>query len=374
MRGSGIALAALGGSGLSLGLPFLGGCSAVDRLLGKDRLVRDHMGRDVLVPAASKLRSVYVTSPLAQLFCFSVAPDLLAGTSRLFSPVELEFLPQGTESLDYLGTLSRGGIINSDALKINGVQLVFSISGTALTAVNIDMGLELERESGIPVFFIDGSFERIDDSYRLLGECLNREERASGLALYCEQILQQVTDALAAVPQRDLLRYYYAEGPEGLFTETDDSQHSLAFKLARGINVADKEQLIEGRNELVPVTPEQLVSWDPDIIITGFTVGWGADVTDYRSSKADEVIRSMSRYSNIAAVRNNRVVRMPSLPFAFCDRPPGLNRFLGIQWLANLFYPDYYDVDMVDVVREFYSRCYWQNLTVEQANRILEAR
>ena len=63
-----------------------------------------------------------------------------------------------------------------------------------------------------------------------------------------------------------------------------------------------------------------------------------------------------------------------ALPFAFCDRPPGLNRFLGIQWLANLFYPDYYDVDMVDVVREFYSRCYWQNLTVEQANRILEAR
>jgi iron complex transport system substrate-binding protein len=352
---------------------MLGGCSALDRLFSKERLVSDHLGREVLIPAASELRSVYVTSPLAQLFCFTVAPDLLAGTSRLFSPTELQFLPPGSGELAYLGTLSRGGIINSEALRINGVQLVFSISGTALTPINVDMGLELEQESGIPVFFIDGSLERIGDSYRLLGECLNRQERASSLANYCEQILQQVTGALAAVPDRDLLRYYYAEGPEGLLTETDQSQHSLAFTLARGINVADKKELIEGRNELVPVTAEQLVSWNPDIIITGFTVGWGADVTDYRSSQADEVIRSTAKYSGIAAVRNNRVVRMPSLPFAFCDRPPGVNRFLGIQWLANLFYPDYYDVNMVDVVREFYARCYWQNLTVEQAQRILDA-
>jgi iron complex transport system substrate-binding protein len=62
---------------------------------------------------------------------------------------------------------------------------------------------------------------------------------------------------------------------------------------------------------------------------------------------------------------------MPSVPFPFCDRPPGLNRFLGIQWLANLFYPDYFDVDMAEVVREFYDTCYWRTLDREEALNIL---
>ena len=40
------------------------------------------------------------------------------------------------------------------------------------------------------------------------------------------------------------------------------------------------------------------------------------------------------------------------LPFSWCDRPPAVNRILGIQWIANALYPDTYDVDMVDVTDE----------------------
>lgn len=53
--------------------------------------------------------------------------------------------------------------------------------------------------------------------------------------------------------------------------------------------------------------------------------------------------------------------------------PPGINRLLGLQWLASVFYPQYFDVDMVEVVREFYSKCYWRDITPNQARYILNA-
>lgn len=48
-----------------------------------------------------------------------------------------------------------------------------------------------------------------------------------------------------------------------------------------------------------------------------------------------------------------------------------MNRFLGIQWLANLLYPDFYDVDMVETVRDSYATCYWRDTSRAQAEGIL---
>jgi iron complex transport system substrate-binding protein len=352
-------------AGAGLGALYLPGCSRFDEFLTKKRTLTDDVGRPVTLPSPDALHSIYFTSPLAQVFCFTVAPQLLAGTSMMFHEDQLDYLPIGSESLEFMGALSEGGVIDTQMLRYREVQVIFSISGTDLTDVNIDMALKLEEESGIPVFLIDGSFDRIGDTYRLLGMCLGYMERAEELAVYCESIYRSVTSALAAVPPSEFVRYYYAEGPEGLLTEPDSSQHSLAFAVARGRNVAGSVAYESGQNVMIPVTSAQIVDWDPDFIITGEAHGQSTP------GGAANLIRSSSVYSNLKAVREGRVIAMPRLPFAFCDRPPGLNRFLGIQWLANLFYPEYYAVDMVEVVRDFYARCYWRELSREQAERIL---
>jgi iron complex transport system substrate-binding protein len=359
-----VGLAATAGAGL-LGASALSGCSRVSELITGKRELIDDVGRLVSLPATGVLNSIYFTSPLAQVFCFTLAPELLAGTSILFNPEQLEFLPEETGSLEYMGSLSRGGSVNTDMLKTRKVQVIFSISGTDLTDVNIEQALALEKQTGIPVFLIDGSFDVIGDTYRLLGKSLGREDRAEGLASFCEEIYQRVTDAVAAVPEHELVSYYYAEGPEGLFTETDASQHSLAFKVARGVNAAAPLGEVSGTQVMTPVEIEKLRDWDPDIIITADSHGFNGMANAYG------FITAASAYADLRAVKDGNVVSMPSLPFAFCDYPPGLNRFLGIQWLANLFYPSYYDVDMVEVVREFYAKCYWRTLDREQALRIL---
>jgi iron complex transport system substrate-binding protein len=360
------ATAAASVAGAVLSATLLPGCTWLSEALGRGQTVTDDAGRLVTLPAPDTLKSIYFTSPLAQVFCFTLAPEYLAGTCIRFREEQLEFLPVGTESLEYLGTINEGGVIEAQMLREKDVQVIFSISGTRLTDENVSDALGLEDASGVPVFLVDGSFERIGDAYRLLGQCLGRNERAERLAGYCEDIYARVSSALAAIPASDLVRYYYAEGSEGLLTEPDSSQHSLAFQVARGINVAGHMGLGTEQDVLVPVSSEQIVEWDPDFIITG-TVHGQATPSDVAS-----LMRASSVYAETRAVRNGRVLCMPSLPFAFCDRPPGVNRFLGIQWLANLFYPDCYQVDMVEVVRDFYATCYWRDLSRDQARRILE--
>ena len=40
------------------------------------------------------------------------------------------------------------------------------------------------------------------------------------------------------------------------------------------------------------------------------------------------------------AVREKRVYLSPTAPFGWIDRPPSLNRVIGLKWLAGLFYPE----------------------------------
>lgn len=350
------------GSALALASGGLAGCSPTEDIFAGTNTIVDSIGRTVELPAPRKLKSIYFTSPLAQIFCFTLAPDLLAGTAIQFDESDLACLPEGTENLKYLGSLSNRGSIDLESLKYHEVQAIFSISGVDLTDVNVSDVLALEQTTGIPGVLIDGSFDKIGDSYRLLGNCLGRQERAESLASYCESVYEHVTSAVRSVPESERVSYYFAEGPEGLQTEPNSSQHSLAFTVAGGVNVAADVPYVPSSLGMVNVKFEQVEQWDPDFIIT-----W-----DFHArTGAASLIRSSSAWSNIAAVKNDRVFEMPAIPFAFCDRPPGVNRFLGIQWLANLFYPDYYDVDMVDVLREFYARCYWRDISVDQARSIL---
>ncbi len=352
-----------GTAAASLAAPLaLSGCSVAEQLASGTQVVTDSMGRQVELPAPHRLERIYFTSPLAQIFCFTVAPDLLGGTAISFTEDELQFLPEGMGELSFLGSLSNGGTIDAEALRYHDIQVIFSISGVDLTDVNVSDVEKLEAAAHLPGVLIDGSFDNISDTYRLLGRCLGRESRGEDLAQYCEDIYDRVTRAVAQVPESERVTFYFAEGPEGLQTEPNSSQHSVAFTTAGGVNVAADVPYVPGAGGLVTVPMADVQRWNPQFIIT-----WDHDTR----AGAARLIRGSSQWAGIDAVRNGRVCEMPTLPFAFCDRPPGVNRFLGIQWLANLFYPSYYDVDMVEVVRDFYARCYWRDISVDQAKLVL---
>ena len=60
---------------------------------------------------------------------------------------------------------------------------------------------------------------------------------------------------------------------------------------------------------------------------------------------------------------------MPQYPFNWIDRPPSVNRIIGIKWVAHLLYPDLFPYDMRAETRRFYATFYHWNLTDAELNR-----
>ena len=184
-------------------LDTMGVKSGLDATFRGTREFTDSWGRTLTIPTVDKLERVYFTSALAQIFVFTLAPQLLGGTGMQFTPQELKYLPAGTENLVYMGSLSGGGEIDREMLLKQNIQLVIDCSGTTLSASDVSTAQKLEDQTGIPALCIDGSFDNIRTAYQLLGEILGAEERAGKISEYLERVYNDVTAATADIPDSE---------------------------------------------------------------------------------------------------------------------------------------------------------------------------
>lgn len=320
----------------------------------------DDRGRTVNIPTPSHLDRVYFSGPIAQIMMFSLAPDLIAGTTLPFTPQELAYLPEGTAALPFMGSLSEGIDLDIEMLREEGVQLVISAVGDDGVIEAIENADAFTAASGIPIVYLDAGFDDMGEAYRKMGRIVGAEARAEEVASFCERIYADVCGAIARVPAERRVRLYYAEGAEGLQTEPFTSAHAYTFAIAGAYNVAEVDVL--DAHGMTRVTLDQVRAWNPDVIIA-----WDQDIRDGASRR----IVQDPDWRGIAAVDAGRVHAMPNVPFSWCDRPVGPNRCIGIQWIANLLYPDYYDIDMAGVTREFYQVMWRISLTDEQLADIL---
>ena len=140
-----------------------------------------------------------------------------------------------------------------------------------------------------------------------------------------------------------------------MITALPGSPAGAAIDAAGGINVAGAL----GRGTLARISREQLLSWNPTIIIA-------ADPRFLAALRRDRAWRGLS------AVREKKVYLEPNNPFGWLNNPPGINRLIGLYWLSALFYsfPDY--EDLRGVTCEFYDKFYRLRLTNAQLNNVLE--
>ena len=105
-------------------------------------------------------------------------------------------------------------------------------------------------------------------------------------------------------------------------------------------------------------------SWNPEIIIAA---------RDHTSSASAfyKTVWADSAWQLVSAVRNREVYEAPQNPFSWLDRPPSVNRIIGIKWLANLFYPEIFRYDMRQETRRFYETFYHVRLSEPQLDELL---
>lgn len=115
----------------------------------------------------------------------------------------------------------------------------------------------------------------------------------------------------------------------------------------------------KGKSE---VSIEQVLAWNPGIIIF-----WN----DERGGYYSEIFKDLN-WKDIKAVKNREVYEIPNKPFNWLDRPPSINRILGLKWLGNLLYSDVYNYDMRDEVKEFYDKFYHYKLSEDEIDELLQ--
>jgi iron complex transport system substrate-binding protein len=297
--------------------------------------VQDATGRSIAIP--DKVTRVFPAGPPAAIMLYTLAPDLLLGWPRANRAEECVFLVPDICKRPEVGRLTgRGNTANLESVLALKPDLILDVGSTSPTFVSL--AARVQEQTGIPYALLDGRFDVMPTTYRQLGALTQRD--AAPLADYAEQTLAKISARVNRIPENERPRVYYARGPRGLETGLGGSINVETIEYLGARNVA-----AENKGGLASVSIEQVLTWNPDVIIT-------ID-RDFAAN-----VKNDPQWKDVAAVRAGRVHLSPKLPFGWVDFPPSVNRLIGLWWLAQILYPDHFKEDMREVTRDFYTKFY----------------
>jgi iron complex transport system substrate-binding protein len=208
---------------------------------------------------------------------------------------------------------------------------------------------QMQQATGRPYILLDSTLARTPEILRSVGKLLGVAKRGEDLAMFAEHAIDALRGVLLIQSPTERPTVYYGRGTDGLETALPGAPADEALAEAGVLNVAAPL----GRGQLVRITRQQLLDWNPAVIIAE-TGGF------YAALHRDPAWRGLS------AVRNKKVFLAPSLVFGWIDDPPGVNRLIGLHWLAGLLYPENSQSDVWGLTQDFYDKFYGVKLSDKQ--------
>lgn len=308
-------------------------------------VITDLGGRKVTLP--SKINKIAVIHGDPEYIVWRLAPLKLANKDTYFSDTNDRVFPQKfmrAEDIKKFQSLQSTGMYSN----VSTEQIMMLKPDIVLT-LNRDPGINEEEERfGVPV--IGASKDSLSDfekSIRLIGKIVGNEKGANDLADYWNSSIKKVTNITSKISKNKKLKVYYASSVATNTIGTKTTQASI-IRSAGGINYYDDNPITKNLEESEGVTTsiEQIIAWNPDVIITG-------------SSKTTKDILSNAQWENIKAVVNHRVYT--TLEYACMDHYESL---LNLMWTANKLYPDKVKIDLYKEAKVFYKKFYYtDNIT-----------
>lgn len=322
------------------------------------REITDMAGRKVTVPVAENIESVFSAGPVAAIFLYMVAPDKLLGWNYELNDVEKSIILDKYQDLPNFGM---GDAVNYEAVIAANPTIAIN-SGKINDAMVSDCDA-LSESLGIPVVAVDNELNNSAEAFRFMGELLGVEDHAEELAQYAEQVFTDI-NVLSDIPEEKKVSVYFGNGEDSLETAPRGSQHAQILDAINAVNVADLEL---GDGSRVQISAEQLLAWDPDVIVVN-----GEPKADKSGSSAAEDILSNPDYASLKAVQDQKVYGTPNAPFSWVDRPAGPNRLIGMRWFSALIYPEYIKCDINEEIHKFFDLFYHVDLSDEQLENVLK--
>jgi iron complex transport system substrate-binding protein len=178
--------------------------------------------------------------------------------------------------------------------------------------------------------------------------------QANKYCTYFDKKITAVLNVTSKISENNKPKVYYGGRSGSLFyTQGKNTVMQWYTELAGGIFVT---RVLN--NNYPEVNTEQVLSWDPDIIL----------VSGMFSSL--DAVRDNEHWSSMKAVKNGKLYLIPAGIFAW-DFASGESILLGL-YLAKKFHPELFkNWDIIQEMKTFYAEMYNKNLTNGDVDRIL---
>lgn len=312
----------------------------------------DSAGREVEVP--KDITRIVPSGSLAQIVLFAIAPEMFVGITNEWSSEAEQYLDTEYYNLPVLGQFYGQDILNLEEIARLDPQVIIDVGESKDTIVEDMEGIS--DQVGIPTVHIEATTESMGDAYRMLGNLLGKEEEAEVLASYCEDVYSNTQNIMDEVGEEGRANLIYSVGEDGLSVLAKDSFHAEIIDLVSN-NVAVVDD-ISSKGSGNPVDMEQLILWDPDIIL-------------FAPRGAYDIVGDDETWQQLTAIQEGNYYEVPSGPYNWMGSPPSVNRYMGMIWSTQLLYPEVAQYDLYEEAVEYYELFYHSELTREQFDALV---
>ncbi len=193
----------------------------------------------------------------------------------------------------------------------------------------------------------DGSDQNDRDMVNMVAKAMGRETMADSLMQWRDSTLKQIRGISDPIPAEKRPKVIFFYNYETLCVGGEKCYENFCINLAGGRNMG------AGLGIDRCVNLEQILEWDPDIILFG---GWLNNTTP-------EDIYQNPILADLSAVRNRRVFKTPIWA--------SNESVLIWKWMAAVIQPDFFDYNLREEIHKSYSWQYKINLTEDDINEVL---
>ena len=310
--------------------------------------IKDMAGREVTIP--SNVKRILALHPIPSYFLYRLAPDKVVSKDMVFDTRYL-----GKDSIKVYSDADREKLskLPTTGVYFKGLEpeQLLQLKPDLIISMTKDPKInDLATKVNIPIIAVSkDTMADYEETMRLIGKIVGNETEANKLADYWQKTIDEVKSKVSLIPSDKRVKVFFA-GANGVLT-TPGAKTIMAsiVETAGGDNVA-KGLTGNQTDESLTVSLEQILKWNPEVIIVG-------------TQKGKEQIMSDAAWKEIAAVKNNKVYVQSR--YASLD---GVTALMGLAWLEGKLYTNdseftpYYERTM----KEYYLLFHNYPITPEQ--------
>jgi len=317
----------------------------------KTKRVKDRIGRSVNVPVDPQRIACFFGPSYEKVFLLGSA-DKVAVMS-INQPPWPQKLNPALKKITVMPSYS-----DPDVEKIisMGIDLVFYW--------HFDQQINKISAAGIPVVCpasnkrlpktLKQFIESYKDDMRFYGEVLGEKAKkiAHNYCAYYDERMKKIFNVTSRIPTSKRPKVYYVSGRNVFGTQGRYSLGHWLVEMAGG-TFASREM----DTYFAEASMEQIISWDPEVIILGGFIPTDAVSTD-------------PRWQLVRAVKEKKIYKCPEGVFLWGHGSSEV--FLFVMWLAKILHPDQFlDINLEEEVKNYYSKFYNYKLSDDDVKRIL---